>query len=55
MEDASVDKVCWLYNMSCVNIRSISNPSGVKQTKEGTAIAQRNASLVAISLIQKIK
>jgi hypothetical protein len=43
------------YDMSCINIRSISNASGVKQTKEGTAIARKNTSLVAINLIKKIK
>lgn len=52
MEDAAVDKVCWLYKMPCINIRSVSNIAGVPQSDQATAIAARNAATVVLQFIQ---
>lgn len=52
MEDAAVDKVCWLYHMKCINIRSVSNVAGIAQTQKATEIAARNAAAVAINFIK---
>lgn len=51
MEDAAVDKVCWLYKMPCINIRSVSNVAGVPQSNKNTEIAARNAATIALQFI----
>lgn len=52
MEDAAVDKVCWLYKMPCINIRSVSNVAGVPQSNKNTEIAAHNAATIALQFIR---
>jgi adenosylhomocysteine nucleosidase len=52
MEGAALAQTCWLFHTKCLIIRGVSNVAGEKITDEGTVLAAKNASLMAINVIQ---
>jgi len=61
MEGASVMKVCWMYNKTCLLVRGISNIAGYNKNKflawnkSNRILAEQNAANIVIEIIKNIK